>query len=245
MCPLLVHSESVHTALHPPRPCGRRSVRRSSAERGSIIPRHHTSMSSAENLARPTDEELLSRYRDTGRVGDFDELVRRYSGDFYRYLTRYLGGPMLADDVLQNTFLQIHAKCRLYQDGRPARPWLYAIASHQAVDALRRAGRHPAVSLDQSSEAVAPASLVALLVGEGPDPLEELQEEERQRWVRDSIARLPESQHQVLILAYHQGLKYAAIAAILKIPLGTVKTRLHAAIARLRTMAQAGAPGRE
>jgi len=172
----------------------------------------------------------------------FTELVHRYERELYRYLVRYLGDPTLADDVFQNTFLQIHLKRGLYEDGRPFRPWLYAIGTHQAVDALRKAGRHPTVSLDQrvtpnqrESEA---GSLLDLLVNEGNGPLAELQEQERQQWVRDSIERLPDSLRQTLILAYHQDLKYREIAEILKIPVGTVKSRLHAALSKLQDMAR-------
>src|SRR5690348_3139566 len=109
-------------------------------------------LDTAEGLAPMTDEDLLSRYRDQGRTEDFDALVHRYEKELYRYLARYLGNPTLADDVFQNTFLQVHLKRGLYEDGRPVRPWLYAIATHQAVDALRKAGRHPTVSLDQRAE---------------------------------------------------------------------------------------------
>ena len=103
----------------------------------------------AENLAAESDESLLSRYRDSADPDDFNELVRRYERELYRYLARYLGNPSLAEDVFQNTFLQVHLKRALYEDGRPVRPWLYSIATHQAVDALRKAGRHPTVSLDR------------------------------------------------------------------------------------------------
>jgi RNA polymerase sigma-70 factor (ECF subfamily) len=196
----------------------------------------------AHDLGRATDEELMGRYRDEGTEFEFNELVHRYERELYRYLSRYLGDPTLAEDVFQNTFLQVHLKRGLYETGRPFRPWLYAIATHQAVDSLRKAGRHPTISLDQQvtttqreSEA---GSLLDLLVNEGIGPLAELQQAERQQWVRDSIARLPDSLRQTLILAYHQDLKYREIAEILKIPVGTVKSRLHAALARLQEMAR-------
>ena len=80
------------------------------------------------------------------------------------------------------------------------------------------------------------------MIGEEPGPLDELEEVERQRWVQDSVARLPEVLRQTLILAYYQGLKYHEIAEVLGVPLGTVKSRLHGAIARLRAMAQATHP---
>ena len=81
-------------------------------------------------------------------------------------------------------------------------------------------------------------NLVDLLVSENDGPLAELQESERQQWVRDSIARLPDALRQTLILAYHQDLKYREIADILKIPVGTVKSRLHAALEKLQQMAK-------
>lgn len=195
----------------------------------------------ADDLAGVSDEVLLTRYRNEGRTKDFDELVRRYEGELYRYLARYLGDASLAEDVFQNTFLQVHLKRGLYEDGRPVRPWLYSIATHQAVDMLRKAGRHPTVSLDQrptSSGESESGRLIDLLVSDGKGPLAELQGEESEEWVRSSVARLPESLRQTLILAYHQDLKYREIADILKIPVGTVKSRLHAALAKLQQMAR-------
>jgi RNA polymerase sigma-70 factor (ECF subfamily) len=197
---------------------------------------------SVTDLAQLSDEELMSRYRDEGLEFLFNELIHRYERELYRYLSRYIGDSTLAEDVFQNTFLQVHLKRGLYEDGRPVRPWLYAIATHQAVDSLRKVGRHPTVSLDQrggrndhENEA---ASLIDLLVGEDSGPLGELQDQERIQWVRDSVERLPETLRQTLILAYHQDLKYREIAEILKIPVGTVKSRLHAALAKLQQMAR-------
>lgn len=204
---------------------------------------------SAEGLGQLSDEELMARYREEGLADVFNELVRRYERELYRYLARYLGDPSLAEDVFQNTFLQVHLKRGLFENGRPFRPWLYAIATHQAVDSLRKAGRHPTVSLDQrvgggSGESEA-GNLVDLLVGDEDGPLSNLQEAERQQWVRDSIARLPETLRQTLILAYHQDLKYREIAEIQKIPVGTVKSRLHAALEKLQQMARSGRRGGE
>ena len=194
-------------------------------------------------LAGDSDETLLGRYRDEGRDADFNELIHRYEHELYRYLARYLNDATLAEDVFQNTFLQVHVKRGLYEDGRPVRPWLYAIATHQAVDALRKVGRHPTLSLDQRPASAGGDSdaggLIDLLVGEGDGPLAQIQGEERKEWVRASIAKLPEALRETLILAYHQDLKYREIADVLKIPVGTVKSRLHAALTKLQQMARA------
>src|SRR5262245_638311 len=122
----------------------------------------------AEDLAQLSAEELLTRYRDSGQTRDFDALVHRYKNELYRYLARYMGAPALAEDVFQNTVLRVHLERGLYEDGRPVRPWLYSIATHQAVDALRKVGRHPTVSLDQrvASGETEAGSLVDLLVSD-------------------------------------------------------------------------------
>ena len=197
-----------------------------------------------DTLAGIADEGLMDRYRDEGRSEDFALLVRRYEKELYRYLARYLGDATLADDVFQNTFLQVHQKRALYEAGRPFKPWLYAIATHQAVDALRKSGRHPTVSLDfrgNSSESDASA-LIDLLVSNSPGPISNLEEAERRDWVRKSIDRLPDALKQTLMLAYFQDLKYREIAEILDIPVGTVKSRLHAALLKLQEMAGIDSP---
>jgi RNA polymerase sigma-70 factor (ECF subfamily) len=189
----------------------------------------------SDPLTTCSDEELLVRFC-RGQTDAFGVLVRRYERELYGYLRRYLGDATLAEDVFQNTFLQLYVKSGQYEAGRPVRPWLYTIATHQAIDALRRNGRHQAVSLEQYRE---PSdgelrSLLETLQTRGPSPLEAVSAEERRERVRASVERLPEFLRQVLILAYYQGLKYREIADVLEIPVGTVKSRLHAALVKLQ-----------
>jgi RNA polymerase sigma-70 factor (ECF subfamily) len=182
-----------------------------------------------------TDEQLLASIR-KGKREAFGVLVRRYEGELYGYLRRYLGDAELAEDVFQNTFLQVFTKIRQYELGRPARPWLYTIATNQAIDALRRAGRHQAVSLDlerEESNSNDLPQLIRFVETRGAGPLDHAQGEERRQLVRAGVERLPEFLRSVVILAYYQGLKHKEIADILDIPVGTVKSRLHAALCRL------------
>jgi RNA polymerase sigma-70 factor (ECF subfamily) len=182
-----------------------------------------------------SDEELLSLFRQ-GASEAFGALVRRYEGELYGYLRRYLGDRDLADDVFQNTFVQLYTKIHQYEPGRPVRPWLYAIATNQAIDALRRQNRHQSIRLNTESEDAANGDvphLLTILESRGPGPLEQLQGEERRQLIRASVDKLPDFLKQVVILAYYQGLKYKDIAAIMDIPVGTVKSRLHTALCRL------------
>lgn len=220
---------------------GRRSPRRPTAPRGEAISqtrRPSPAAAATEDLESWSDEDLLGRYREDREPESLAELLRRHSGELYRYLARYLGDATLAEDVLQDVILLVHAKCSLYRDGWPARPWLYAVARHRAIDVLRLARRRPALRLDSPHMGDDPGPLVELLASTELGPLEELQERERQDWVRESLARLPESQRQTLEMSYYQDLPDAEIARLLGIPLGTVKSRLHCAIARLRALAE-------
>ena len=185
-------------------------------------------------LSQPSDEQLLEQYR-AGSGQAFSELVQRYEHELYNYLRRYLGDASLAEDVFQTTFLQVHLKLDLYQDGRPVRPWLYTIATNQAIDALRKAGRHQPVSLDAQARGPQEqgGTYASLIEGRDMDPLEHLEVAERRQWVRETLESLPEHLRCVVILAYYQGLKYREIAEVVRVPVGTVKSRLHAALARL------------
>jgi RNA polymerase sigma-70 factor (ECF subfamily) len=187
-------------------------------------------------LTTYSDEELLARFC-RGQSEAFGVLLRRYERELYGYLRRYLGDSDLAEDVFQNTFLQLYIKKGQYEAGRPVRPWLYTIATHQAIDALRRANRHPTLSLDQNQKHLPDGevrSLLELLETRGPGPLDHAQGEEQRERVRAGVDRLPDFLRQVVILAYYQGLKYREIADILGIPVGTVKSRLHAALVKLQ-----------
>src|SRR5579859_2542399 len=124
-----------------------------------------------------SDEDLLARFR-RGQREAFAALVRRYERELYGYLRRYLGDGNLADDVFQNTFLQLYTKVGQYEAGRPVRPWLYTIATHQAIDALRRNNRHQALSLDQHREKSADGEthgLMELLESRTAGPMDQAQ----------------------------------------------------------------------
>jgi RNA polymerase sigma-70 factor (ECF subfamily) len=198
--------------------------------------RHQSLDASDDVSAERSDEELIAAYRDEGDRGAFDTLVHRYEHELYRYLQRFLGDAAMAEDAFQTTFLQVHLKCDQFDTKRRFRPWLYTVATNQAIDTQRRNKRHQSVSLDrgrrqdtQSDE----VSLVDLLVHDGEGPVSELEQTERRNWVRESVAELPEQLRSAVLLIYFQGLKYREAAEVLLIPVGTVKSRLHTAIIKL------------
>jgi RNA polymerase sigma-70 factor (ECF subfamily) len=182
-----------------------------------------------------TDEQLLLCYRNRREPGAFEELVRRYERELYGYLRHYLGDPQMAEDAFQQTFLQVHLKCATFEQGRRVRPWLYAVATNQAIDCQRRARRHRLVSLDdrlakdrqdgaqpwdKRSEAAA-------------NPAEQTELVETKAVVRQALDALSPRTKAVVTLIYFQGMKYHEAAEVLGIPLGTVKSRLQAALEKL------------
>lgn len=196
---------------------------------------------------QPSDEDLLARLRD-GERDVFGPLVRRYERELFGYLRRYVGDDDLADDVFQNTFVQVFLKIQQYEPGRPARPWLYAIATNQAIDALRRRNRRhadrPADTVAAPDEEGEPRPLFELLPAPGESPAQAAEQSEERRRVRAAVDRLPELLRQAVLLVYFQGMKYQDAADALGIPVGTVKSRLHAALTKL-TEEWEGEPGPE
>jgi RNA polymerase sigma-70 factor (ECF subfamily) len=186
--------------------------------------------------AHRSDEELLLSYQQKGDRRDFAQLVKRYERELYNYLRRYLSDAEMAEDVFQATFLLVHLKCKQFEVGRRVRPWLYAIATNAAIDAQRRDRRHRAISLDrvgaQHSNHEA-ARLVDVLSSPELDPSTQVSRRENGQWVQEAVDDLSEPMRKVVHLVYYQGLKYREAAEVLDVPVGTVKSRLHAAIHKL------------
>ena len=184
---------------------------------------------------RMTDEELLLEYRLTGNSTLFEQLVARYERELYNYLRRYLNSQVLAEDAFQATFLQVHLKCHLFDFERKVRPWLYTVATNQAIDIQRRNKRHKLVSLDRPNRVQHDelGSLVDVLASRDAEPTSGLEQGERKEWVRQAVAALPEQLRSAVRLVYFRGMKYREAADELDVPVGTVKSRLHSAVKRL------------
>jgi RNA polymerase sigma-70 factor, ECF subfamily len=180
------------------------------------------------------DEEVLASYAATGSREAFEELVRRYEREIYSCLYRLLRDAQLAEDAFQATFLQLHLKCRQFEPGRKLRPWLYAIANHQAVDLIRRNRRHRLLSLsaaagdDVASDERQPLS--DLWGGKDADVVANLETSEDCERARLAVDKMPAKLRQVLIAVVYRGLKYREAAAVLGIPCGTVKSRMNKAL---------------
>jgi RNA polymerase sigma-70 factor, ECF subfamily len=178
-----------------------------------------------------SDELLLDSYLRGDRMA-FTALMQRYSNELLHFLTRFLGSRAAADDVFQETFLQIHLSAETFDLDRRFKPWLFTIAANKARDYHRKHNRSSAMSLSATIGGDGEGeSFVDLLQAEIPNPDMPLLDAERSRLVKKAVDSLPAHLREILLLSYFQGFSYNQIAESLQIPLGTVKSRLHTAVA--------------
>lgn len=178
------------------------------------------------------EKELLGPYV-AGDTDAFHELVDRYKDSVYAFLTQFLGHSDLVDDVFQETLIQMFLSRQMFDVSRPLRPWLFTLAANKARDALRRAHRTKAVHLGNmcDDDKLSISAVFDVLCCDVWMPYDNLDREETAASVQRVVAGMPEKFREVLRLAYFQKLSYAEIAEILDIPVGTVKSRLHTAVA--------------
>lgn len=182
-------------------------------------------------MRTPTDEQLLSDHL-AGEPHAFELLVRRYSGDLYRFVLRFTNSSAGAEDVVQEAFLQVHVSAGGFDSRRRFKPWLFTIAANKARDWLRNRSRRSELPLDaELSDEVGAKKFLDLISDRAEGMLPVLERDEQRRAVRRAMDRIPIMMREALILAYFHGFAYHEIAEILGIPVGTVKSRLHAAVA--------------
>ncbi len=179
---------------------------------------------------RRTDEELVEDYLD-GEVAAFQTLIERYHDPLMRFLIRLMGGRAAAEDAFQETFLQLHQSLDSFDPSRRFKPWLFTIAANKGRDALRRKARRPTVSLSAGIDDAGDRSFVDLMEIDLPPVDADLQSAETAERVQRAVDRLSPRQREILLLAYFQRMSYAQMSEVCGIPLGTVKSRLHSAVA--------------
>ena len=183
-----------------------------------------------------TDEELLVGYAG-GDQRAFAELIRRYQQELFAFLARFVSDKVAAEDLFQETFIQVHRNAKSFDPGRKFRPWLFTIAANKARDYLRATGRRGAASLDhvagqgRDDGGGEGAAFVDLMDSGFVAPPVELAAAEDVAAVQRVLAELPAHYREVLVMSYFHQFAYKEMAEMLHIPLGTVKSRLHAALA--------------
>lgn len=202
-----------------------------SPPRDQPLPGGTTGMAARKTLDSLSDEMLFEAYRAGDKIA-YHELIRRYSNELLHFLTRFLGSRASAEDVFQETFLQIHLSAESFDTSRRFKPWLFTIAANKARDYHRKYSRRTTISLSNSVDAKGEGTpFVDLLESDIPSPDCPLVDSERSSLVKAVVDSLPGHLREILLLSYFQQMSYNQVADSLEIPLGTVKSRLHTAVA--------------
>src|ERR687894_888805 len=179
-------------------------------------------MSQASMATIESDARLIERTAEGDRAA-FDELYRRFARPVLAMALRQLGDYGRAEDAAQETFAAIWRSARSYRAERgTASAWLFTVARNAIIDRARQRPEPVAEAVDTAADEAGPPEHAEL------------------SWltwrVHSALERLPERERVVLELAYWSGLSQSEIASYLNVPLGTVKTRTRAGLARLATL---------
>jgi RNA polymerase sigma-70 factor (ECF subfamily) len=165
-----------------------------------------------------SDEELMLAYAG-GDAAALRPLFERYAPILLRLVQRQVGGAADAQDIVQQTFLQLHRARRDFRADMRVRPWVMTIALNLARDVLRRRGRRPEQVLEEETLAAVPAA------ASDPDVA---------RRVRAALSGLPRDQREVIELHWFDQLSFSEIAAIVGASSGAVRVRAHRGYVALR-----------
>jgi RNA polymerase sigma-70 factor (ECF subfamily) len=167
------------------------------------------------------DDQLIDKTL-AGDTAAFGDLVRKYQDRLFHSISHVLGSVQDAEDVLQETFVQAFLKLESFQRTAAFYTWIYRIALNTAISLRRR--KSAKVSIDQLH-----ADTGQEPHDPGPAPDGRMRQQERADQVQLALAALPEEHRTVLVLREMDDCSYEAIAEILDVPVGTVRSRLHRA----------------
>lgn len=185
-------------------------------------------MKSINVYAQYNDEELLSLIAQH-REEALAEFYNRYNRLVFSLALVIVNDRATAEEITLDVFMRVWQKATTYRaDQAKVSTWLTHIARNHAIDMLRRR----AVRVDQYAIHWEDGTFHA--TSPEADPQESTEVSLRRERVQAALAQLPPDQRQALSLAFFSGLSHSQIAAVLKQPLGTIKTRLRLALQKLR-----------
>ncbi|HIE53186.1 MAG TPA: RNA polymerase sigma factor [Armatimonadetes bacterium] len=184
-------------------------------------------MVTTNEIPMASDEALMEALC-AGDDAAFDALLRRYRTRVLNFAHRLLGDRDAAEDVAQQTFVQVYTRCQTFRTGQRFSTWLYAIAKNLCrKEARRLARRGDFLPLAEVTDEPAPPHF---------QPEVRVEQRERIRRVREALAQLPLAQRTLIVLYEYEGWPHADIAAVLGCSVTACKVRLHRARQRLRTL---------
>jgi RNA polymerase sigma-70 factor (ECF subfamily) len=179
------------------------------------------------------DEQASIRAAQRGNLDAFNDLVLHYQSQVYNVAYRIMGDGDSASDAAQEAFISAYRAIMSYRGGS-FKGWLMRIVTNACYDELRRRKRRPASSLEAIH--VADAAPGEVLVNGAESPEAYAQRQDLNRTLHSALQTLPEDQRMALVLSDVQGYNYQEIAEITGTSLGTVKSRLSRARAKMRDL---------
>jgi len=190
-------------------------------------------MSDAAGATEQTWEALLLAVAETGDRDAFSRLFVHFAPRVKSYLLRQGSSPSQAEDIAQETLALLWRKAGLFDPAKAsASTWIFRIARNQMIDRIRRRQRP---ELDPNDPLLVPAA--------EPAPDHQASKQQDIAAVRSALAELPEKQREVIMLSFFEEDPHPAIAEKLQLPIGTVKSRIRLALARLDTLLDRNAHG--
>lgn len=186
-------------------------------------------------------DEALMAWVKTGDEHALAELIRRYEGPLFNYARKMLGNAADAEEIFQETFLRVYQHRNRFWAGSPFRPWLYRIATNLCKDKLRYRKRHPEVNASalaggDDRDGYDP---IAQQAAGGVRPDEAAIAREMALRMEEALAALSVKHRAVFLMAHQEGMPYGEIAKALRIPTGTVKSRMNTAVKQLMAAMEA------
>lgn len=184
-----------------------------------MLPILSTTTSSPAPVVAFDERTLLGRHV-AGDKGAFRILVNKFSDRIYGYLVRSGIRACERDDLFQDIFLKVHRSASAYSSDRPLSPWIFTIVVNTTRSHLRKAGVRQIVEPAESMDHVESTIVSAARLAEAKETAGFMQEE---------LAKLSVQQREVLLLCAVQGLGQVEVAAVLEMPVATIKTHLRRA----------------
>lgn len=195
----------------------------------------NTSYTDSQESLIGSNERNLVGVAQKGDLEAFNQLVLLYQDRILNLAARILGDDDLAEDITQNTFLTAYLNLPRFRNGS-FRSWLFRITTNLCYDVYRRHKRYPVLSLENEDDAE--ERLLPLYDFPGPNifPEKEFERRELERVVQHALDQLDADQRTVIVLVDLQDFDYQEAAQILRIPMGTLKSRVARARLRLRLL---------
>jgi RNA polymerase sigma-70 factor (ECF subfamily) len=186
---------------------------------------------------RLTDETLV-RAAQRGDRQAFRELVRRYQGPLLNFTYRFVADRARAEDLVQETFLRVYRNIHRYKTVARFSTWIYTIAGNLAKNEIRNTKRRKTVSIEGLSHDLYGDEMVLELPDPTQDPVDDVERRQLSLIIEEAVRKLPARYRTVFMMRDVTGLSYEEIARSLKVPVGTVKSRVNRARQRFKTLVE-------